>query len=92
MGTIPFHDSGRFYIHCDSTVFCKKKIWLGGPIAMLIHKDSVDSLLEDFIAQYHRQPNNNDVILTQILTENDYVCRDPMLGFENEEGGTTFGI
>lgn len=35
-------------------------------------------------------PSNNDVILTAILNKNDYICREPMLGYENEEGGSTF--
>ena len=39
-----------------------------------------------------KQKNNNDVILTQILNNNDYICRQPMLGYENEEGGSTFRL
>jgi hypothetical protein len=40
--------------------------------------------------QYNINKCNNDVILTQILKENDYVCREPMLGYEDEQGGSIF--
>jgi len=90
MDNIPYDKSGRFYINCDSNIYSNKKFWLGAPIAVLVKKDTIESLLNDFILQYNNYNNNNDVILTQILNINDYVCREPMLGFESEEGGTTF--
>jgi hypothetical protein len=87
---IPFHDSGRFYINCDSKIYANNHFWLGGPIAMVVNKNNIDSLLNNFILQYNNYNCNNDVVLTKILNENDYICRQPMLGFEEEEGGTTF--
>ena len=87
---IPYHESGRFYMNCDKNTYSSRNFWLGGPIAFVINKKNVDSLLNDFINQYNSNNNNNDVILTQILNENDFICREPLLGFENEEGGTTF--
>jgi hypothetical protein len=90
MNGIPYHESGRFYMNCDKNTYFNKKFWLGGPISFVINKKHVDSLLNDFINKYNHINNNNDVILTQILNENDFICREPLLGFENEEGGTTF--
>ena len=90
MSEFPFHESGRFYINCDSEVYFNKKFWLGGPIAMLVNKNNVESLLNDCILTYKKYKYANDVILTKILNKNDYVCREPMLGYEEEEGGSTF--
>jgi hypothetical protein len=90
MSNIPFHESGRFYLNCDSKTYIRKSFWLGGPIAFVINRNNVDSLLNDFINKYNMYKENNDVILTAILNQNDFVCRNPLLGFENEEGGTTF--
>ena len=90
MNGIPYDESGRFYINCDKNTYVNKKFWLGGPIAFIINKKNVDSLLNDFINKYNSENNPNDVILTHILNENDFICREPLLGFENEQGGTTF--
>jgi len=90
MENIPFHDSGRFYMNCDKDVYFNNNFWLGGPIAMVVNKKKVKSILNEFIVEYNKCNVNNDVILTRILTKHDYVCRQPQLGYENEEGGTTF--
>jgi len=90
MDGIPYHASGRFYMNCDKNIYVNKHFWLGGPISFVIDKKYVDSLLNDFINKYNINNHNNDVILTQILNENDFICREPLLGFENEQGGTTF--
>lgn len=92
MDAIPFHASGRFYINCNPHTYFSKEFWLGGPIAFLLNKNTVASLLDDFIAQYSINNVNNDVILTQILHNADYICREPLLGYEDEQGGTTFTI
>lgn len=65
-------------------------MWLGGPTAILFNKRTVDSFLAEFRHQYAQCALNNDVIFTKILTVNDFVCREPQLGHENEAGGTTF--
>lgn len=96
-----YHVSGRFFSNCDSKTYYNKQIWLGGPVAVLVNQDSVDSFITDFISQYKKSlsdnslsntpsPHNNDVIMTEILTKDDFICREPMLGYEKEEGGTTF--
>lgn len=90
MDDIPFHNSGRFYINCNSNLYFKNKFWLGGPIAILVNKNNIDSLILDFVKQYEISNANNDVILTQILNDNDFICREPQHGYEKEEGGTTF--
>ena len=90
MNGIPYHESGRFYINCDNCTYFNKNFWLGGPISFVINKQNVDSLLNDFINTYNIYNNPNDVILTQILNEKDFICREPLLGYENEQGGSTF--
>ena len=90
MDDIPFHSSGRFYLDCDSDLYYEKKFWLGGPVCILVNKKSVDSVLDDFIKANNENPENDDVIFTRILNNNDFICREPMLGYEEEGGGTTF--
>jgi hypothetical protein len=87
---VPFDKSGRFYNNCDGKKYSDRSFWLGGPIAMLINKNNCESLLHDFCAEYDARPHNNDVVLTRILSGCDYVCREPMLGYEEECGGTIF--
>lgn len=90
MTGVPYHESGRFYNECNRNLYLSRAFWLGGPIAILVNKKTVVNFLVDFINQYMACPSNNDVILTAILNKNDYICREPMLGYENEEGGSTF--
>ena len=77
-------------MNCYNKIYFDKKFWLGGPIAMLVNNNNVESLLNDFILQYNKSNVNNDVVFTQILNCNDYICREPLLGYEEEEGGITF--
>lgn len=90
MDNIPFHSSGRFYNNCSNEIYLKKKFWLGGPAAILVNRKNILSLLTDYRNQYNKDPKPNDVTFTQILNKNDFICREPILGYENEEGGTTF--
>ena len=90
MDGIPYHSSGRFYNNCSNEIYQKKKFWLGGPVSFLVNKKNAISLLKDYVKQYYNDPKPNDVTLTQILNKNDFICREPILGYENEEGGTTF--
>jgi|688.fasta_scaffold407598_3 hypothetical protein len=92
MDKIPFHESGRFYKSCDSNKYFRNKFWLGGPIAFLVNKNSINSLLNDYVAQYQKNKFNNDVILTKILNNDDFICREPILGFEEEQGGASVKI
>lgn len=81
---------GRFFVVEDRDTYIQKEFWLGGPMAFLVNKQTIDSLLDDFKASFLLEPTLNDVILTKILTSNDYICRSPLLGYEAEEGGATF--
>jgi len=90
MDGIDYHESGRFYNNCDSVKYNKNKFWLGGPIAILVNKNNVDILLNDFIHEYNNNNNPNDVIFTKILKPVDFICREPILGYEKEEGNSTF--
>ena len=83
--------SGRYFKGCGSGLWNGKYLWLGGPIAVLVRRgESIASLWEDFTRLYVRETNPNDVILTNILRNCDYVCRSPLLGYEDEMGGTCF--
>ncbi len=92
MDGIPYHESGRFYMNCNNQIYARRHFWLGGPIAVLLNKNSVDHFHQHFITQYTHLPKklNNDVVFTLMLTPYDFICREPMLGYENEEGGSTF--
>ena len=90
MDNIPYHPSGRFYLNCNGYRYLNKNLFVGGPIAMVINRNNFESLLNDFVSQYNKYKFTNDIILSKILTFNDFICREPQLGFEEEEGGTTF--
>ena len=83
-------DSDRFFKNCESSKYFKKKLWLGGPLAFLIKKESLDNILMRY------KPNNNnflladDVMMTYILNKNSYICKNPQLGYEEECGGSTY--
>ena len=81
---------GRFFVVEDRETYVRKEFWLGGPMAFLVNKQTIDSLLADFKESFAQEPTLNDVILTKILTSDDYICRLPLLGYEAEEGGATF--
>ena len=53
MSCVPFDESGRFYKNCDRIMYTYRCFWLGGPIAVLVNKTHVKTLLKDFIAQYN---------------------------------------
>ena len=87
---IDYNESGRFYVNCDSDLYSKKYFWLGGPVSVLLNKKNLDDFYNDFLHTYNRNDLPNDVIFTRILKNNDYICREPLLGFENDCGRTTF--
>ena len=89
---LSYHASKRFFMNCGSGIFYNKKIWLGGPIALLVNKANIDSLLNDYIISYSKNKTINDVVLTKILNNNDYICMDPLLGYVNEQGGVTNNV
>jgi hypothetical protein len=89
---LPYHESRRFFVNCGSGLFFKKQIWLGGPNALLVSSDTINDLLNDAINCYLKYKLANDVGLTKILNNKDFVCMSPMLGYENEQGGVTLSI
>jgi hypothetical protein len=90
MNGFDFHESGRFYINCDKDEYYRRSLWVGGPIAMLVNNNYAQLILDEFTEMYKRNALNSDVLLVQMLKCNDYICREPQLGYEEEEGGTTF--
>jgi hypothetical protein len=90
MTGIPYHASGRFFHHCNASQYYQKKFWMGGPVALLLRKNEVDDFLHEFISSYEKDPMPDDVIFTLMMTERDFVCRQPVLGYEDEGGGSTF--
>jgi hypothetical protein len=90
MDKIPFHESGRFYVNCNGNLNASREMWLGGPIAFLIKKEDSTEFLKEFTERFKKIKEPNDVILTKMLTKKDFICRSPQLGYEKEEGGTTF--
>jgi hypothetical protein len=90
MENIPYHKSGRFYINCDPSIYAPKRWFLGGPIAILVNKNNIKVILEKFIKKYNYNNNHNDVILTRMLNNKSFVCREPQLGYEEECGESTF--
>ena len=89
MKNIPYHKSGRYYLNCKREIYYHKKFWLGGPIAMLVNKKSIKKILFNYIKMFNFKKRNNDVILTKILNNYSFICRQPQLGFEFQCGGGT---
>lgn len=87
---IPVHETGRVFMNCDPDVFARKLIWLGGPVAMIINKKRITEFIWEFKAMFLKHCANNDVIFTRMLKPCDFICREPLLGHENEQGGTTW--
>ena len=86
---IPFTHE-RYFSNVDFKQFVEKKIWLGGPMAFLINKKYIDWFIHDYNTYYESFKYPNDVILTFMLNSKDYICRQPQLGYEKEEGGSVF--
>ena len=82
--TIRHHESGRFFLDCHGKVYSDHEIWLGGPVAFLIKKVSVDDILRKYTSHY----DYDDRVLTRILDNRSFVCREPQLGYEEECRGS----
>lgn len=88
---LEYHKSGKFFINCNPEKYVNTFGWLGGPIAFVIKKTTVDKFIYDYYSFYKKNLDTpNDVILTNILNNKHFICREPMLGFEKQEGGSTF--
>jgi hypothetical protein len=86
---LQYHTSGRYYKNCTPSTYCSLKLWLGGPIALVVNRHSIDGIIERY-QNYRNLLRNNDVILTKMLNERTFICRQPQLGYEEESGGSTF--
>ena len=86
--TFESHESNRFFINCIPRIYTSNKVWLGGPIAMLLNK----KYIKNFIAKYKDTENfdHEDRILVKILNDKSFICKDPQLGYEEPCNGTTF--
>lgn len=82
--------TNRVFINCKSDYYLNRTAWLGGPIAILIRKRDVDNYSYEYFKQFLIRREPADVLLTLILKEKDFICNVPMLGFEKEEGGSTY--
>ena len=88
------HESGRFFTNVSAEIYFKEGLWLGGPMAVLVNKHTIAKLIKQYTTKQNdphlRRHEANDVLLVMCLTENDFICRDPMLGWEEMEGGTQY--
>jgi hypothetical protein len=64
---IQMHETGRVFVNCDPELFCKKLIWLGGPVAFLLNKKYVSEFIAEFKCLFEKCHENNDVIFTKML-------------------------
>lgn len=89
---LDFVDPDARLVRGEALKFVQKKIWVGGPIACLVPVAELNALCELYKAFVARFPDAaSDVLLTRLLdSEKDFVCFDPQLGRELEQGGTTF--
>ena len=87
------NESGRFFINCSKYAengdYARVPNWLGGPVAVIVNRNNIDSFLEDFDRECIKDVQSNDVMFKRMLNDNDFICREPLLGYENEQGGTT---
>jgi len=89
MNDFDVHLSGRFFKNCNGKKYTDNEFWLGGPVCFLINNKSASNYLNEIKIQFNENSIPNDVLLTKILSNNDYICRYPQLGYEREEGGST---
>ena len=65
MDGVPYDNSGRFYINCNTQNYLNRGFFLGGPIAILVNKKNVQSLWSDFGS--NKKDMANDFILSDIF-------------------------
>jgi len=88
--SLDFHESGRFFQNCDNKLYHSMNCWLGGPEAFIIRKESIDRFIMLFTEYFKKNRQITDVIMTCMLNNRTFICREPQLGYEEENGGTTF--
>jgi len=82
---LEYDKSERFFINCNAGRYKKLRGWLGGPVAMIINKNSITK----FINNYKKKVDHDDRCLVRILNNKTFICREPQLGYEEECGGTS---
>lgn len=83
-----YHESNRFFINCNPEEWYKARIWLGGPVAMLLNKRTIKCFIEKYTDR--KNFDNEDRILVRILNDKSFVCKQPQLGYEEECNGNSF--
>lgn len=86
---LSFHESGRFFNNCNNKLYYSIKCWLGGPEAFIIKKEGIDKFIMLFTEYFRRNRQITDVIMTCMLNDRTFICREPQLGYEEENGGST---
>jgi len=87
---LSFDESGRFFNNCNNKLYYNMNCWLGGPEAFIIRKESIDRFIMLFTEYFKKNRQITDVIMTCMLNDRTFICREPQLGYEEENGGTTF--
>ena len=85
---IPYHESKRFYINGEDNLFLQHGVWLGSPTCFLIQQKNIPNFIKEY--KTYNFDDACDVILTQMLSSNDFICRDPLLGYEKSQGPSVF--
>lgn len=88
-----YDKSGRFFTNINSDILLKYNINLG-PIALLLHKKNIDKFIIRFMNRWKFNLKNNlsahdDTIFMYISNKNTFICRNPQLGYEKQQGGST---
>ena len=84
------HESGRVFQNCDNTTYYGMKCWLGGPEAFIVRKQNIDRFIALYMEYFKRNRIITDMINTCMLNSKTFICREPQLGYEEENGGTCF--
>ena len=84
------HSSNRYFKNCNKNVYFKNNLWLGGPLAFLIKKESINKLIERYKPNKDNYLLSDDVMMTYLLDENTFICKNPQLGYEEECGGSIY--
>lgn len=63
--------------------------WPGSPLAMIMRRSSIHDVLNDIAKLAHSESVPDDVTLTMIAGDRDFLQIEPVLCHEREQGGTT---
>ena len=85
---IPYDKSKRFYINGEDNLFLQHGVWMGSPTCFLIQQKNIPNFIKEY--KTYNFDNACDVILTEMLSSNDFICRDPLLGYEKSQGPSVF--